>query len=61
MYDGVPWEVKHRQRTKEQRMRRDAGLLPQAPGVAATPGVPAAGAANNGSDAENEAVPPPGS
>lgn len=36
LHDGVDWEIKHRQRTKEQRMRREDGLLPEpAPAPAA--------------------------
>jgi lambda family phage portal protein len=26
-FDGVPWEIKNKQRVKEQRMRRDGGLM----------------------------------
>lgn len=32
MFDGVDFETKHRQRTKEQRMRKEAGLLSDAGG-----------------------------
>jgi lambda family phage portal protein len=40
MYDGVPWEIKHKQRVKEQRMRREGGLMEEKQPAAAEPSVP---------------------
>jgi lambda family phage portal protein len=40
MYDGVPWEIKHKQRVKEQRMRREGGLIEEKQPAAVAPPPP---------------------
>ncbi|TCS37477.1 lambda family phage portal protein [Paucimonas lemoignei] len=39
-FDGGDWETKHSQRTREHRMRREAGLLKLPSGIAAPPDPP---------------------
>lgn len=45
LFDGVDWEVKHRQRAREMTARKAAGLEPDAPKVGAGETAPAAPAA----------------